>query len=202
VTGPSAKSVKVDKVNNVAGTFAITVSGVTSKSGIEKVQIPVWSKSDQSDIVWYTAKKQSDGTYKVTVNISKHNYNYGNYKIHVYVTDKNGIRKVTNSTTQKLSVPTPTIAVKGNTAQTEYTASVKNLALAGGVKKVQFAVWSAAGGQDDLVWYDSSNVSTGKWQKTISISKHKSTGKYYVHVYATTKKGKLQFIGSTTFTVK
>ena len=48
------------------------VKNISSKSGVQSVQVPVWSQPDQSDLIWYSAKKQSDGTYKVTVELSKH----------------------------------------------------------------------------------------------------------------------------------
>jgi len=202
VKGPSASSVKVSNVNKTKGTFTITVSGATSKSGVSKVMIPVWSKSNQSDLYWYTAKKQSDGTYKVTANLSKHKYNYGTYKIHVYVTDKNQIQKMVKSTTQKVSVPTAKITASGNSKQTKYTLTAKNVVLAGGVKGVKFAVWSEAGGKDDLVWYSGDKVTSKEWKKSISISKHKTAGKYQVKVFAVNKSGTKQYIDKMTFTVK
>jgi len=201
VTGPSASSVSMTNVSETKGTFDVVVSGATSTSGVSKVQVPVWSKSDQSDIKWYAATKQSDGTYKVSVDIANHKYNYGKYNIHVYVTDNNGIRKLVVYTSQTLSIPTPTITATGNTAQTTYTVSAKNVALSGGVKNVKFAVWSAADGQDDLAWYSGSQESQGNWSYNVSISKHKTAGTYYVHVYATNSSGSLQFLGNTTFVV-
>lgn len=54
------------------------------------------------------------------------------------------------------------------------------------VQKVQFAVWSEDGGQDDLIWYDISPNADGEYEKDIFISNHKyALGKYYVHIYIT-----------------
>ena len=51
--------------------------------------IPVWSEANgQDDIVWYAAKKGSDGNWTYTVNLKQHN-SVGAYQIHVYGT-KNG----------------------------------------------------------------------------------------------------------------
>ena len=60
---------------------------------IKKVQVPIWSDSNQDNIVWYTAKKDSEGNYIVETNINKHKYHSGVYKINVYVTDITGMRK-------------------------------------------------------------------------------------------------------------
>jgi len=201
VNGPSLESVTVQNVNAKAGTFDVIVKGVTSKSGVSKVEVPIWSASDQNDIVWYTAAKQSDGTYKVSVNISKHKYNYATYKIHVYITDGNGIFKICGATSQELTVPVATITASGNSSQKTYTLEASNVALASDVKSVDFAVWSESDGQDDLIWYSGSKNSSGVWSTTVPINKHKTAGRYIVHVYATPNSGKQRAVGTTTFTV-
>lgn len=201
VDGPSVKKVEVTNKNESQGTFDIIISGAASTSGITSVQVPVWSTSNQSDIKWYTAARQGDDTYKVTVDIANHKYNYGTYSIHVYAKDENGINKCVATTSQKLSVPPPTITATGNSTQTKYTVSAKNVSLLGGVKNVKFAVWSEINGQDDLAWYSGDQTSQGDWSYNVNIANHKSAGTYSIHVYATNTVGSLQFLGSTKFTV-
>ena len=53
------------------GTFDVVVENIVAPAGVKEVQVPVWSLRGQSDIVWYRAEKQSDGTYKVGVDIAK-----------------------------------------------------------------------------------------------------------------------------------
>ncbi|MTD42421.1 cell wall-binding protein, partial [Erwinia sp. CPCC 100877] len=91
---------EVGAYDSAKGTFDVTVSG-NSKSGINEVLVPVWSQSGQTDIKWYKAVKQSDGTYKVTVDIKNHNSNKGKYNIHVYMYSQNGVTagKIANSVT-------------------------------------------------------------------------------------------------------
>lgn len=61
----------------------ITVKNV---EGYEQISVPVWSEvNGQDDIVWYTAKKGSDGNWTYTVNLKQHN-SVGAYQIHVYGT--------------------------------------------------------------------------------------------------------------------
>lgn len=67
----SVQKIQVKNLNNGTGTFDVFLSGITAPSGVSKVQVPVWSKADQSDIYWYTATRQSDGSYAAQVNIKE-----------------------------------------------------------------------------------------------------------------------------------
>ena len=59
--------------NNGVGTFDVVISDVYSPKGVRTVQVPVWSEADgQDDIRWYEATRQTDGTYKVTVQVANH----------------------------------------------------------------------------------------------------------------------------------
>ena len=79
---PTVEAVVSEKL----GTMQITVKNA---GAYEKVMIPVWSEANgQDDLVWYAAKKGSDGNWTYTVNLKQHN-SVGAYQIHVYGT-KNG----------------------------------------------------------------------------------------------------------------
>lgn len=201
VSKPTISSVKVQNYDETAGTFDVVISGVSSKSGVAKVQVPVWSKSDQSDIVWYNAVKQSDGTYKVTVDIANHKNNIGTYNIHTYVTAGNGVFVFTGYTTQKVVMPDLNISVKDtDEKETTYSMTASNTDFGGTCSALQFAVWSEEGDQDDLIWYSAVRNGNGKWSATADIRKHKTAGKYQVHVYGTYS-GTQRFLGATSFTV-
>ena len=86
---PSVSKIEVLNKNDGTGTFDVVVTGAKAVSGISKVQVPVWSKQDQSDIYWYTAEKQVDGSYVAHVNIANHKYNYGTYYADVYLNTGN-----------------------------------------------------------------------------------------------------------------
>ncbi len=47
----------------------LTISNITAPHGLsKKVLVPTWTEADgQDDIIWHTAERQSDGSYKVTV---------------------------------------------------------------------------------------------------------------------------------------
>ena len=79
---PDTKTPMVEAVvSEKLGTMQITVANAGT---YDKVMLPVWSEvNGQDDIVWYTAKKGSDGNWTYTVNLKQHN-SVGAYQIHVY----------------------------------------------------------------------------------------------------------------------
>ncbi len=200
VAAPSIGSMTTSGINHGAGTFRVNVGGITAKAGVKQVQVAVWSKSDQSNLRWYTATRQSNGTYTVDVNVANHGYEYGIYQCHAYLYDNNGITVVKATKTQ-LVQPKAVVTSSGNANGTQYAVRASGVAYSGGVKGVQVAVWSNVGGQDDLIWYPMT-VSNGAWVTNVLKSKHKGTGVYQAHVYLIDKTGKSRFAGSTTFTVQ
>ena len=100
---PMAARVQIGNINRTAGTFQVTVSGVTAVSGVNKVQIPVWCASNQSDIAWYTAGRISEGVYAVNVRVADHAHHFGNYTAHVYVTANNGAQTCVGGATANIS---------------------------------------------------------------------------------------------------
>ena len=197
VAKASASSVSVSEINKNTGAFKVTVSGLSSPFGVKEVTIPVWSKADQSDIYWYTAVKQSDGTYVANCNLSRHSYNMGTYNIHAYVENSMGTLEFLGKTTAeanggKLSV--------SKSSDLYYTASISDLMGADDIKSLQFAVWSITGGQDDIIWYDAS-LKDGVYSADIDITNHMTTGKYAVHAYAKLKDGSSKFITGIEFNV-
>ncbi len=200
VTKPTAK-LTVAKQNSTNGMAEVTVSNIQSKSGINKVLIPVWSQENQSDLVWYTAQKQSDGTYKITIDMGKHNYNEGTYHVACYIVDGNEIQTGIASTTCEMKLSNTYLEIK-DTAGTEkeFQITLGNTSAYGNVRKVQFAVWSVQGGQDDLIWYNAEKKNAATWIKTVKIKDHKTLGTYNVHAYITLANGSVK-TKTTTFNV-
>lgn len=81
---PDTKTPMVEAVvSEKLGTMQITVANAGT---YDKVMLPVWSEvNGQDDLVWYSAKKGSDGNWTYTVNLKQHN-SVGAYQIHVYGT--------------------------------------------------------------------------------------------------------------------
>ena len=201
VTGPSIEDIIITNKDDGTGQFDVIMTGISSKSEVEEILVPVWSKTDQSDLYWYKAVRQSDGTYKVHVNIANHQYNYGKYYVDVYVVTHSGVSKCVGGQQVTMNVPVANVWVVGNGEESHYTATISNAGVQGGIKALQFAVWSDAGGQDDLRWYAASDMANGVWSADISIANHKTAGVYRVDVYAQNAAGNSIFMGGTSFTV-
>lgn len=194
VPQPQVKNVEIEQ-NQINGSFKIIISGVDCQAGIDTIMVPVWCQSDQSDLVWYTAKKATDGSYVVDADISQHQYHIGTYQVHVYVNALNGISSNVYMTTMDFSYSVGTITMKNDTKETNYSLTVEGVVVPAKEKNVLVAVWSENGGQDDLAWYTASAIGNGSYVANIAISNHKTLGKYYVHIYAETKSGQMIFLG-------
>ena len=202
VTEPSM-SVSVENYQKDKGTFDVVIKDIKTPAGVSQIQVPVWCADGQKDLIWHTALKQSDGSYKVTVNMADHDYLVGDYNIHVYLQTQNGVLKTYVAPTLNVTLPNVDIsAVDMGKTETNYALQVTNVGILKNVKRVQFAVWSEKNGQDDLVWYEGSKGKSGQWTATADITKnHKTSGKYQVHVYAVTADDSSHFLGRTTFEV-
>ncbi len=187
----SAKVVSATK-NDGAGTVTVTVSGISSPSGVARVMVPTWTAAGgQDDIVWYDAVRQGDGSYRVTIPAYRHNGEAGSYVSHAYVTGGNGVTSFVGSVSTTLNL-TNYVFVTGSSGSR--TVWVRNPA--GSPSRVQVPTWSTSGGQDDLTWYSARHVGGGLWRADISCQNLLHSGGCVSHVYADGR-----FIGSTSFSV-
>ena len=88
--------------NKTSQGFDVVVTNVSSTKGVKTVKLPIWSsQGGQDDVIWYDAIKQTDGTYKLSVDISRHKNNRGEYNIHMYYVQSDGsLQGVTGTTTK------------------------------------------------------------------------------------------------------
>ncbi|WP_271497203.1 GBS Bsp-like repeat-containing protein, partial [Enterococcus sp. 5H] len=198
VTQPSLDA-RATAYNNATNSFDVIVTP-TTVSGVKEVRIPVWSKADRSDLIWYRATRQADGTYKATVNIKDHQYNTGNYTVHVYLYSNNGLVNgmVANPVDVSWSLGGKTTIEDTNGKETTYKATTTvNQGNYQGAMTVHVAVWSS----NDLKWYVATKNSNGTYQTTININNHKNSGKYFADTYVKLSNGTMQCISSDTFNV-
>ncbi|MFR2275443.1 MAG: GBS Bsp-like repeat-containing protein, partial [Streptococcus salivarius] len=138
--------------NNGAGTFDVVISDVYSPKGVRTVQVPIWSETDgQDDIRWYEATRQTDGNYKVTVQVANHKNVTGLYNVHLYFIQNDGSRIGVGGTQTKvtLSEPKADLAITGlNNATGSYDFVISNLVAPRGFKEVLVPTWSEKNGQD------------------------------------------------------
>ena len=77
-------TINIENLSNLGFDVHITnVSG--GDKAIQGVSVPVWTAKDgQDDLVWHQADRQSDGSYKVRINVGDHKSEAGEYIVHLY----------------------------------------------------------------------------------------------------------------------
>ena len=180
--------------NPILGSFDVVISNVKAPNGVETVKVPIWSEVDgQDDIIWYTADRQSNGSYTVNVKASAHKNTTGLYNVHLYYVQKDGqFTGVGGTTTQVFIGKTPeqlrpkaSFAIENNNAQNgTFDAVITNITAPLGVKDVLVPSWSLENGQDDLIWHKATKQSDGSYRVTIKASEHKGNkGNYRADAY-------------------
>ncbi|NQM23231.1 cell wall hydrolase [Streptococcus suis] len=190
-------TITIENRNDAQGTFDVRVTNVSSPKDIASVLLPTWSQSD--DIRWYEATRQSDGSYKLTVNKKDHKYRTGTYTVHLYYKDSNGGLIGAGGTTTHLSEvnPTGTITIENrNDAQGTFDVRVTNVSSPKDIASVLLPIWSQS---DDIRWYEATRQSDGSYKLTVNKKDHKyRTGTYTVHLYYKDSNGGLTGAGGTT----
>ena len=185
-------SAKIQNVNTSTGSYDVIVYG-SSSSGIHHVKVPIWSAKDQSDIKWYDAVKQADGSYLVHMNIANHKYHRGIYRTHVYMynNDHSGKAIVVNNT----NLPEPNSTkldariTNVNISNGSYDVIIK-VQIDSGVREILVPIWSDKN-QKDIKWYKASKQSDGSYVVHMNITNHKyNRGTYTTHVYMYGNNGK------------
>lgn len=180
-----------------SGGFVIELTGVGGGTGISRVQVPVWSQPDQSNLVWYEAEKTGEGTYRVESDISRHNYRVETYIADLYLTDGNGVRTCAGRRQFSFQASAGAVTLTQDPEETLYPLVIRDVQVPGGEDAVLAAVWSENGGQDDLYWYTARKNGT-EYEVDIDIRRHRDLGPYQIHVYARTKSGQMVILAKNT----
>ena len=182
------------KVSSACSTMTITLSNAADYNN---VYFPIWSAANgQDDIIWYNGTKDSNDNWTCTVDLTKHN-STGTYFIHAYG-QKYGVQTlIANTTTFVEYIPTPsTITTQ---ISPDYKTMKITLANAADYDNVYFPTWSAANGQDDIIWYKANKTSNDNWTCTVDLTKHNSTGTYFIHAYGQKYGTKTLIANANTF---
>ena len=203
VKQPLTGKISIQNNNPKTGTFDVVVSEVSAPHGVQEVKLPTWSSErGQDDIVWYTATKQANGTYKLTVNAANHKGSTGDYNVHLYYVQGDGKLVGVGGTTTKVSVSKPEgkLTIANNNPKTgTFDVIVSEVSNPQGVREVLLPTWSNDQGQDDIIWHKAQKQSDGTYKFTVRSSDHKnSVGDYSVHLYYIQNDGKLVSVGGTT----
>lgn len=187
-------SAKYSISNNNSGSFDVVISNISAENGVSKILVPVWSeKNGQDDLLWYTAIKQSNGTYKARIDNINHNLDNGKYSVHIYGVDTSGYMSILGTTRVDVNSQRASVNVSNKTL-TSFDVTVSNLNTSAYI--VYVPVWSEKNGQDDLIWHIARKQSNGSYKVTINTSQHKNEfGPYVIHSYAVNGAGSITFLG-------
>ena len=203
---PLKGNISIQNKNNVNGSFDVVISNVSAPYGVSVVSVPVWSEANgQDDIIWYTATQQANGTYKVSVDSSRHKDSVGKYNVHLYYVRNDGQLVGVGGTTTNVSVikPQGKISIQNRNSETgDFDIVVSGISSPGGLKTVSLPTWSEPNGQDDIKWYNAERQADGTYRKRVRISDHNNVqGEYNVHLYYVQNDGQLVGVSGTKTTV-
>ena len=203
---PLKGNITIQNKNNVNGSFDVVISNVSAPYGVSVVSVPVWSEANgQDDIIWYTATQQANGTYKVSVDSSRHKDSVGKYNVHLYYVRNDGQLVAVGGTTTNVSVikPQGKISIQNRNSETgDFDIVVSGISSPGGLKSVSLPTWSEANGQDDIKWYTAERQADGTYRKRVRISDHNNVqGEYNVHLYYVQNDGRLVGVSGTKTTI-
>ena len=188
----------------MGGRASLQIGELDAAVGIRQVQVPTWTNKNQSDIRWYSAQRQGDGSYVMAFSIANHGYQWARYNHHVYVTDGNGFTYYVGAIGSDLRLPweSPQVTFLEDQGTGWGTISLAAEELPKGLDSLSAAVWSETNGQDDLGWwkltYDSQ---TGGFVGSFPLSALKHLGKCRIHIYGRSILGTLCFVAGTSLDI-
>ncbi|WP_423215601.1 GBS Bsp-like repeat-containing protein [Streptococcus equinus] len=141
-----------------------------------KIMFAVWSESNgQDDLIWYTADSHGHA-------VAKYTGSYGTYNIHTYQ-NLNG--KMIGLNGRTIDVPKPSAKVSITKLDgTTYKVTVSDVPVY--ITSIQLPTWTEKDGQDDIIWYGTTQNSDSTFTRIVSIAEHNmESGLYNVHVYGT-----------------
>ncbi|CQR24907.1 N-acetylmuramidase/lysin [Streptococcus varani] len=202
-----AATMSITNQNSQTGSFDVIINNITAPKGLQSLQIPVWSDKDgQDDIQWYTATKQVDGSYKVSVEAKNHKYDEGTYHIHLYLRQDDGSSVGLAQTRSNVTFSRKNVSARISIQNIDNTygyfdVAVSDVFAPAGVSKVQVPVWSEVNGQNDIIWYEAYRQANGNYHVTVRLGNHRyETGTYHAHAYIESN-GQTYGVGATNANV-
>ena len=177
------------------GAYTLSLSNINARSGVERVELAVWSTTNgQDDLTWYEAPVAANGFFDTSLIFHNHNNETGEYNIHAYVTSGNGVRNVVKTHIFNVNAAPlqKSVSVSADEIFVQLTIKYPGFNI-GRIESMQVAVWSEINGQDDLCWYTGTR-NGDTWSISLNPSRHRSTGKFYVHPYVTTSESPSKII--------
>lgn len=200
---PVIQSTTIQNVDDIQKTFEVRVQASVN-SGIKEVKIPVWTQANQSDLIWYTATLQNDGSYIAKVDGKKHASVTQPFNVHAYVTGNNNkqtSQPLSSVTFDNLAQPvnvTTTIDTKdGANGNATILAKIDKPEL---VDSVTMNIYPT-NKKDKVFAYKAANTTAG-YQTNVSIGNHAyQTGTYTGEMLIKHKTGAIERKAIPNFTI-
>lgn len=80
----------VGEYQTETGIIPVRIENITGGDNIQAINIAVWKKEDQSDLQWIEMQYQEDENYVADIDMSKFDYEQGEYNIHAYAITNDG----------------------------------------------------------------------------------------------------------------
>ena len=189
----------VEHINPKQGTYTVKTTETSLSKPIQSVRVPIWSTSNQSNLKWYAATPNGDGSFSATFDIRNHQALSGTYNNHVYVTYKDGSER--SYAADAVSMSTDQIQAKVAVRKTEANRYEVTVTDAYGDGDIILPTWSEVNGQDDIKWYTANKVGNGTYKFTVDTQNHKGSGLFNTHVYRR-KAGQLIGLTGTSYHVE
>ena len=189
----------VENINPKQGTYTVKTTETSLSKPIQSVRVPIWSTSNQSNLKWYAATPNGDGSFSATFDIRNHQALSGTYNNHVYVTYKDGSER--SYAADSVSMSTDQIQAKVAVRKTEANRYEVTVTDAYGDGDIILPTWSEVNGQDDIKWYTANKVGNGIYKFIVDTQNHKGSGLFNTHVYRR-KAGQLTGLTGTSYHVE
>ena len=192
------------KVGKTQMTYNLKASNVEFYGKIKEVRFAVWGETNgKTDLKWYTAQLQTDGTYTASVAINNHK-EAGKYLVETHATLSNGIKRLVGTTSFNVTAPSiGTVTVQNyKQGQGKFDVVISDYKSVSGVSKVQVKIWSQ-GNKSDLKTYQAVLQKDGTYRvDNVNISNHgNNIGTYNIQGVLTANNG-ITSSKDITFNVK
>lgn len=195
-TQEMAKDLLCIEKNETQSVFTATMMNI-SASVTGKVDFAVWGeRGGQDDLIWYKGEKLAEGTYAVNPPIASHG-DYGKYCVDVYINNGSGRTYLTSGSIYIDGMTQGQLSSNVDRDVATIEAALSGVTGPSLISNVKMAVWTTAGGQDDIKWYEAQKQGES-WKYLIDTANHGfETGEYNIHAYAVDIRGIQQFVGGT-----
>lgn len=183
--------------------FTISTVGCAGRTGIGKVSFPTWTeRNGQDELRWYEGIRDSNGEYRITIDIKDHGFETGAYQIHTYIYGLQGETLKVIGYTFDLAESKPVVATS-EVANNSYKVNITGISNNSGIISVVVPTWTQINGHDDLRWETATYVGNDTWQANINIGDYKKSYDTFIsHVYVTDKNGQQKYVGATVKIIK